>query len=44
MSIVVFIEIVTMYIMLMYLNEMDRYSVMVIIGVGICMIIGSGNG
>lgn len=33
-----------MYIILMYLDEMDRYSVMVLIGVGICIIIGSGNG
>jgi len=37
-------EILTIYIMLMYLNEIDGYSVMVIIGIGICLIIGSGNG
>lgn len=40
---VVVIEIMTMYIMLIYLNEMDRYSTMVLIGVGMCMIIRSGN-
>lgn len=33
-----------MYIILMYLGEMDRYAVMVLIRVGICIIIGSGNG
>lgn len=27
----------------MYLNEMDRYSTIVLIGVGMCMIIRSGN-
>lgn len=32
-----------MYIMLIYLNEIDRYSTIVLIGVGMCMIIGSGN-
>jgi len=33
-----------MYIMLMYLNEMDRYSVIVMIGIGTCLIIGRRNG
>jgi len=33
-----------MYVMLMYLNEIDRYSVIVMIGVGICLIIGRRNG
>jgi len=33
-----------MYIMLMYLNEMDRYSVIVIVGIGICLIMGGRNG
>jgi len=37
-------EILTIYIILMYLNEMDRYSIMVMIGIGMCLIIGSGNG
>lgn len=41
---VVVMEVLTIYIMLMYLNEMDRYAVMVLIGVGICMVIGSRNG
>lgn len=33
-----------MYIILIYLNEMDGYSVIVVIGVGICILMGSGNG
>lgn len=33
-----------MYIILMYLGEIDRYAVMVLVRVGICMMIGSGNG
>jgi len=33
-----------MYIMLIYLNDMDRYSIMVLIGIRICLIMGSGNG
>jgi len=41
---IVGIEVLTMYIILIYLNEMDGYSVIVIIGIGICLIIGSGNG
>lgn len=44
MLIIVGIEVLTMYIMLMYLNEMDRYSVIVIIGIGICLLMGSRNG
>lgn len=44
MSLVVIIEVLTMYIMLIYLNEMDRYSTIVLIGVGMCIIIRSGNG
>jgi len=38
------IEILTIYIILMYLSEIDRYSVIVMIGVGICLIMGSSNG
>jgi len=44
MRLIVRMEILTMYIMLIYLNEMDRYSVMVIIGIGMCLIMGSSNG
>lgn len=44
MSLIVVMEILTIYIMLMYLNEMDRYSIIVMIGIGICLVIGSGNG
>jgi len=44
MRLIVRIEILTIYIILMYLNEMDRYSVIVIIGIGICLIMGSSNG
>jgi len=33
-----------MYIMFIYLNEMDGYSVIVIVGIGVCLVIGSGNG
>jgi len=43
MSLVVMMEVVTIYIIFIYLSEMDRYSVIVMIGVGICIIIGSGN-
>jgi len=38
------IEILTMYIILIYLNEIDGYSIIVMIGIGICLIIGSSNG
>jgi len=44
MVLIVVMEIMTIYIMLMYLNEIDRYSVMVIVGIGICLIMRSGNG
>lgn len=44
MSLIVIIEILTMYIILMYLNEIDGYAVMVLIGVRICIIIRSANG
>lgn len=44
MSLIVIIEIITMYIMFIYLNEMDGYSVIVIVGIGVCLVIGSGNG
>jgi len=43
MSLIVIIEVITIYIMFMYLNDMDRYSVMVMIGIRMCMILGSGN-
>lgn len=43
MGLIVVMEIITMYIIFMYLNEMDGYSVMVMIGIGICLIMGSGN-
>jgi len=44
MMLIVGMEILTIYIILMYLNEMDGYSVMVIIGIGMCLIMGSSNG
>jgi len=44
MGLVVIIEILTIYIMLIYLNEIDGYSVIVMIGIGICLIMGSRNG
>lgn len=44
MTLIVSMEVLTMYIMLIYLNEIDRYSVMVLVGVRICIVIGSGNG
>jgi len=43
MGLIVGMEILTIYIILMYLNEMDGYSVMVIIGIGMCLIMGSSN-
>lgn len=44
MSLIVGIEIMTIYIILMYLSEIDRYAMIVLIGTGICIIIRSGNG
>jgi len=44
MRLIVGMEILTMYIMLIYLSEIDRYSVIVMIRVGICLIMGSRNG
>lgn len=44
MSTVVMMELVTIYIMFIYVNDMDRYAVIVLVGVGICLIIRSGNG
>jgi len=41
---IVIIEVITMYIMMIYLSEMDRYAVMVLVGLGICLLIGSSNG
>jgi len=43
MGLIVGIEVLTIYIILIYLNEMDRYSVIVMIGIGICLIMGSSN-
>jgi len=43
MRLIVSMEILTIYIILIYLNEMDGYSVMVMIGIGMCLIMGSSN-
>lgn len=44
MLLIVVMEIVTIYLMIIYLSEMDRYATMVLIGIGMCIVIGSGNG
>lgn len=44
MLLIVIAEIITMYIAFVYLNEMDGYSVMVLIRVRILMIMGRANG
>jgi len=40
----VIIEVMTLYLILIYLNDMDGYSIAVVLRVGIYLLLGGANG